>query len=260
MIGAVSIGMFQNPYMGIIVVLAHYLGALTVGFLFRFYKYKNEAKRQVIFTKNVLKKAFNEMLKARKEDGRSFGKLLGDSVRESVSTLLLICGLMTTFSVIIEELSLFKVYKFISERVMINEDIIKMIISGFIEITMGCKSVSEINLHQNIQIILVTAIISWSGLSVIAQSLSILNETDIDGKIYIFSKILHSIFSGIYAYIFLLFNDVYQNRKILESFMEINKGINYSFFRGFTLSIILFMVITITLLIISLIFRKTRIS
>src|SRR5690554_5908545 len=37
MFGAVAVGMFGRPELGIIIALAHYLSAFSVGFLFRFY-------------------------------------------------------------------------------------------------------------------------------------------------------------------------------------------------------------------------------
>ncbi len=221
MIGAVAIGMFNNLQIGPYMAIAHYLSAISVGIIFRFYGRKENLNRSLergvrpSTKQNIALVAFKEMLYAKKKDGRSFGQLLGDSVKESINTIVMVGGFIVLFSVIMEEVTLLgilnQIYYIINKigmSAIIPNELIEAVFTGFIEITMGCHVTSKmIVLSPIIQITLATMIISWSGLSIHAQSASILSSTDINMKIYIFSKLLHSIISGIYIYIILIFID-----------------------------------------------------
>ncbi len=210
MIGAVSIGMFNNPMIGPYIALAHYISAITVGIIFRFYgeTIKLDNIQYTVGNKNILYKAFNEMIKARKKDGRPFGKLLSDSVQSAISTIVMVGGFIVLFSVVIEEIRLIGFLNILKRFIqltsldnIISSEIIEVLFTGFVEITMGCKGASQLNNTSIIsQIVICTMIISWSGISVHAQAASMLNETDINIKTYIISKFMHSIISGIYVY------------------------------------------------------------
>ena len=210
MIGAVSIGMFNNPMIGPYIALAHYISAITVGIIFRFYgeTIKLDNIQYTVGNKNILYKAFNEMIKARKKDGRPFGKLLSDSVQSAISTIVMVGGFIVLFSVVIEEIRLIGLFNILKRFIqltsldnIISSEIIEVLFTGFVEITMGCKGASQLNNTSIIsQIVICTMIISWSGISVHAQAASMLNETDINIKTYIISKFMHSIISGIYVY------------------------------------------------------------
>jgi len=47
-------------------------------------------------------RALKALYRARVEDGRPFGRLLGDAIRQSVNTLLTVGGFIILFSVMIE--------------------------------------------------------------------------------------------------------------------------------------------------------------
>jgi hypothetical protein len=219
---------------------------------------------------NVIKKAFKEMLEAKELDGRTFGKLLSDSVKESISTIILIGGFIVVFSVIIKELSLAGVFDYlyfaignITNSTLVTKDLIKVLATGIIEITMGCKIASEsISLAPTMQIVLSTMIISWSGLSIHAQVLSLTNDTDINLKIYIFSKFIHSIISGIYMFVILSIMGYETVASITQTFsQDVQKIIKYSWMNKLLFSAKMFLVIISSLvlagMIISIIQRKT---
>lgn len=254
MIGAVSIGMFNNQSIGPTIAVCHYLGAITVGLFFRYYGENTGVYKYIRYNENIIKKAFNAMLKAKEEDGRSFGKLMGDSVKNSISTLLLIGGMIVLFSVIITELRLSGIFNLIYFNIkhLSNDDtflkeLISILITGFIEITMGCKVISEsISLNPVLQIVLVTMIISWSGLSIHAQSISLMNVQDIRIDFYFLAKFLHSIFSGVYVLILLKFTGfepLYNDKEVFSH--SINRVMSYSWLDKllFSTQIFLFMIL-----------------
>ena len=78
------------------------------------------------------------------------------------------------------------------------------ILSGFIEITNGISSISNIvckNLSVNI--IFTAFLLGFGGISVLLQVLSIISKTDLSIKPYIIGKILHGIIASFYTYIFI---------------------------------------------------------
>lgn len=207
MLGAVSAGMFHNLQLGVIIVLAHYLGAFATGIIFRFYPSNGLAKNNMTQRSSNFSSAFQELSRATARQKKPFGLLLGESVRESVETLLAVGGFIILFSVIIRLLTILKVISFLSSLLQpiwlffhINKDIQQGIISGIFEITIGCKLISEV---QNIsflqQAVITTMIISWSGFSIHAQAASMINSTDVSVMIYICSKLLHAILSALFA-------------------------------------------------------------
>lgn len=263
MIGSVAVGMFHNPDVGPYIVLAHYLGALTVGIIFRFIYYNESPNFKNNFHKNnIFKKALDEMSKKRESDGRKIGKLLSDSVKESLSTLVVVGGMIVTFSVITKELYLIGFFDYVISTVnfifqnnfSIPREMIEAILTGSIEITMGCKITSEaLSIPPILQITLATMIISWSGLSIHAQSASILNDTDINLNSYILSKFFHSIISGVYVYIMLTISNFNLKSTQREVFFEgIRNVYNFTWIDKFIFSSYMFFIIFITLIIIGL--------
>src|SRR5699024_581268 len=106
--GAVAVGLFHRPELGILFASAHYLGNRTVGFLMRFYRYNEEIPKQPTRQSDThsFKKAFTLMHNDRIKDGRRIGQLLGDAVQSSIRTLLMIGGFIILFSVLNKILSL----------------------------------------------------------------------------------------------------------------------------------------------------------
>src|SRR5690606_40871635 len=101
MAGAVAVAMFGNRHVAGILMSAHYLGALVTGFVMRFHKPDAPISPPPAPSREPLLARMQEaLLTARQKDGRPIGQVLGDSVRDSVQTLLLIGGLIIAFSIL----------------------------------------------------------------------------------------------------------------------------------------------------------------
>jgi len=206
MIGAVAIGMLNVEGSGFIIAASHYLGALSVGLIFRFYKFKD---RGISFSKsNTIKRAAKTLIEAFNKETRPFGMMLSDAVKNSVNSLLAIGGFIVLFSVVIRLLILSGFVSIVSDSIYIiirslkiNTGIISPIISGFFEITVGCKLIASVETSLYERIIAICGIISWGGLSIHAQVASMISTTDLKMSLFMLSKALHSIFSCLYAYI-----------------------------------------------------------
>jgi len=207
MIGAVAVGMFHRADLGIIFAAAHYISSLIVGFVLRFYKgsggKENITLKKSKRRKNILSYAINELIEARRKDGRSIGDLIGDSIIESVNTLLLVGGFIIIFSVITKMFIVTGLISTIGSILMLvlrplglAETMVLPLISGFFEITNGANLASQAQAPLLHQVIIANAIIAWSGMSVHAQVATMINGTDIKLKPYIFARILQSILAG----------------------------------------------------------------
>lgn len=116
MISAVGIGMMGSAEGGRIILIAHFIAAILTGLLFRFYRSRGTGKsssnrnpsqtylqnsRNTKHQNTGFKQGLDALVSARKKDGRPFGQLMGDAVRNSVNTLMVVGGFIILFSVLI---------------------------------------------------------------------------------------------------------------------------------------------------------------
>ena len=240
MIGAVAVGMFHRADLGIIIAAAHYISSLILGFILRFYKGDSRESRvmEKRYKQNIFFYALTELIEARKNDGRSLGELLGDSIKESISTLLLVGGFIILFSVITRIFIVTGFIGMISNLLLyllsplgISQAMVLPLFSGFFEITNGTNLSSQAQAPLLHQVMIANAIIAWSGLSVHAQVATMLNGTDIKLKPYIFARILHSILAGgITVLLFIPYSQKIEPTfmPLLESF-DLQHGILFTF-------------------------------
>lgn len=189
--------------------ITHILSCIIVGFLFRFWKYRDKelvsSKNSSISSKGIV--TFSNL-----------GEVLSTSIMNSVNTIVMIGGFVILFSVIISILNnsgLLNVvckmfYPFFN---MLNIDVkfINPIISGLVELTNGLNSLSTINTKSfSILITFASFILGFGGISVLLQVLSITSKADISISSYIIGKFLQGIIAAILTYgiihIFPIFN------------------------------------------------------
>lgn len=214
MIGAVSVGMFGNVSVGIAIAGAHYISSIALGFLMRFYGRKKELmieeKETIPQTENIFRRALKELYSARQKDGRPFGQLLGDSIKESINTLLTIGGFIILFSVITKLLISVGIVSIFTKIIMIflapfeiAESLVLPIIGGIFEITNGADLAAKAGAPLFQRLMICNAIIAWSGLSVHAQVATMVQGTDVRLKPYFFARMLHAILAALATFIFL---------------------------------------------------------
>lgn len=214
--GAVSVGFFYNVHLGVILALAHYLGNISVGLMMRFYGRSEERTTTDKKPKISLRDAFAALHRARVQDNRPIGKLLGDAVTSSIQTLLMIGGFIILFSVINKLLFHLHITVFLAEFLEVILGMLGMtnmlslpFISGLFEITLGSQMTSQVQdatlMHQAI---ITSFILAFSGFSVQAQVASILAQTDIRFQPFFFARIAQGFFAAFYA--FLLWKPVYE--------------------------------------------------
>ncbi|MED1741699.1 sporulation integral membrane protein YlbJ [Bacillus swezeyi] len=207
--GAVAVGFFHNPSLGVVLAAAHYLGNFAVGLTMRSYGRKEEIRtaRKKKLPLPSIKEALKALHQARLEEKRPLGKLLSDAVISSVQTLLMVGGFIILFSVFNNILSvihmtdiLSQATKMILTALQFPADLDKPLLSGLFEITLGSKLVSATDAALLQKAVIVSFILGFSGFCVQAQVAGILAETDIRFKPFFIARFLQ----GIYAALFVL--------------------------------------------------------
>lgn len=215
MCGAVATGMYKNPALGLLFMLCHYLACITVGMLFRFYKF-HDKNRKNYPGGNRLKRVFEELTTAPVKE-RNFVITFGNAVINSVNMMLVIGGFIVFFSVVINLLLSSGIIKVTSGLFAIflapagvNPDIVPSLVSGFFETTTGNNLASWTTVVPFYQQLSASGfILGWAGLSVHSQVISIISKTDISIKPYLLAKFFHGILAGIYTCLMLNFTNIF---------------------------------------------------
>lgn len=210
LVGAVAVGMFHSPALGGAIAGAHYLSALLLGLIMRFYGMKEPSYTKEKRKENLFKRAARELYRARLADGRPFGQIFGDAVRESVNSLLFVGGCIMVFSVLIRVLTLTGFVGWVSRgfgTVLAvfgaQRGIVEPLVSGIFEITIGSELAAKASIPLFQKVVATNAIIAWSGLSVFSQVATMVNNTDIRLMPYMFARILQAIFAALLTFLFL---------------------------------------------------------
>ena len=183
-LGTVSI-FLNNKNAALLILIIHYISNIIIGLLFRnFYPYKNKNNR-ISF-----KKAIDDMNNKRIDHSLNFGTLISKSVMNTINTLLLILGTVTTFLII---------STIITNAFDINE-YLNGILKGILEMTQGIQSISYLNIPIQNKSTIIAMILSFGGISVHMQIKSILSDTDIEYHPFLVARLLHASISGILIY------------------------------------------------------------
>lgn len=201
-IGTVGILMFKNTTIGILLFITHILACLTVGIIFRFWKTKRISPD--FPTKNNSHNSKQKMVSF-----SNLGEILAESITSATSTVLLIGGFVVIFSSIISILKSSGILNFsascltpIFNLLHIDTSFASPFLSGFLEITNGIQTISNIACKKlSINIIFTAFLLGFGGISVLLQVLSITSKSDLSIKPYLYGKLLHGLLAALYTYI-----------------------------------------------------------
>lgn len=262
--GAVAVGMFKMPNLGLLLLACHFMASFTVGLLFRFYGKTSgyTGKKQ---NKNLIQIFKTELRQMINSNASSPAKILGDSIQNSLGTMLTIGGFIVFFSVIINILIDSSIIVHLSNIIAtklistgIDKEIITALLSGFFEITTGTDLASKANSSLIQQLTSVSIIIGWAGLCIHSQVYNMISKTDISIKPYLFGKLLQGVFAAFYIFIAIKITGFSPSIclpvfSFIKSYHTLSwhQYINMSFF-----SILISILITVLMLIVALFFTK----
>ena len=208
MTGAVAVGMFRRTDLAIIIIAAHYLSALSVGVMMRFWK-KGRDESPISWSSSrdfIVMRAYKSMRDAQRKQTKPFGDLLGSAVTKSINTLLMILGFMVLFSVIFEILKTTNftgllvgaISRIIPEQIL-PPQLYEALVSGFFEITIGCSLASTAQAPLIPKVAVTSCIIAWSGLSVHAQVAAVIQPSGLSIWPYSVCRLIQSLLAALYT-------------------------------------------------------------
>lgn len=184
-LGTISILFLNNKEVGFLILLCHYFGNIIVGFMFRNY-YVSEKESSKISFKNALL----NMHKRRISNNKSFGEVMSGALTNGINTLLLIFGVVTLFLVITT---------IIDNNINLSS-YYQSILNGIVEMTQGLKYVSLLDIPLKIKGTLSVMFISFGGISVHIQLISILSDTKIKYFPFFVARVIHACISSLMFY------------------------------------------------------------
>lgn len=173
LLGAVGVGVFGSIKLGLLLLTVHWLSAMTVGLFFRFHSLP--------------------LRHSRLQSGApiSFSSAFCQAVGSGLQSALNVCAFIVFFAVLTEILHLFSFLP--------SAGLAGAISTGLFEITSGIAALQTSAANLPTAFVLAAGLIGFGGLSIHAQTLSVLSETNLSVKKYFLGKLLHALISAGYA-------------------------------------------------------------
>lgn len=161
----------------LLILIITYLSNFILAFLFRNFN-KSEDKSSISFIN--IKNKLNDY------PSLSFGKVLSNSIKKTFDTLIIILGSICFFYIITT----------IIKNISIIPNNIYPYITGILEMTQGIYNISILEVPIKIKAFFITIFLSFGGLSIHSQVMSIINDTKIKYLPYLLARILHALIAG----------------------------------------------------------------
>ena len=173
-VGAVGAGMLFSPAIGQMLYVSHVLSAITVGFLFKFYR--KDCEPLMLPTTALV---------VRKEQNAGIVSSIGDAVYSAAQTMAKICGFVILFAAVVAALP------------NLGNDVANAGAAGIFEITEGVLRFARIYaIPRAAKFAIISFILSFSGISVMAQVAAIIKGSGLSMVPYIVGKSLAGIISA----------------------------------------------------------------
>jgi len=207
MFGAVASGMLGRPALGVLLASSVYLANLVVGFLLRYYRPPDP---DVISRPNTagLVAQWREVATRQQAQREALGQVLGNAVRQSVSTVLAVGGFIIFFAVLLRLLVVWRIIPALTQILgplvpILSAPELEALLSGILEMTLGCQTAVNAFPTLSAQVAALAFIMGWGGLSVFAQVAGFSGGTDLRLNAYFSARILHAMLAAGLSQLFL---------------------------------------------------------
>ena len=163
--------------LSILILIITYITNFILAFLFQNFYASKESSSFSFFT---LKRNFYQ------KETQSFGKTLSSSIKKTFDTLITILGSICFF---------YMITAIVQHNHLLPTSIMPYF-SGILEMTQGINQVSLLNCSNHIKVFWITVFLSFGGLSIHSQILSLICDTKIKYFPYLVARILHAMIAG----------------------------------------------------------------
>lgn len=161
-IGTIGTFMLENILQSVVILIAHYLSAIVTGLLF--------CNVKPLSAKNV-----------KTTDARPVPEnLIGESVNDSVISILSVGGLIAIFGLLIDVLSDIGFFSLFGNAAPF--------VAGIFEMTRGAKEIIKNPPEVHTMIAALTALVSFGGICIFLQAMTFLAEAKIKARYYLAVK------------------------------------------------------------------------
>jgi len=233
LIGAVGVGFFGRPEALPVLAIAHYGGAMLLGFLGRWRRDGREFQdapeslpegAPEAFTddspngarrpgRGRWKAALEAMRRARQADGRPFGVMLQQAVSSSLGLMVIVGGLVVFFSAALDLLLASGALEFFRHLVAaflhlagMPQGLYPAFLQGAFEVTLGSRAAAQASGAEGLlpledRLAAAAFVLSWAGLSVHAQVAGLMSRVPWRYGRFARFRFLHGIVAAIIAYL-----------------------------------------------------------
>ena len=184
MVGAVGVGMLGSQVLGGIIVVSHYAGAIING---------------TLYTRLLGRDSCAPPLK-KLPQLKGMQELFTDAILTSLRSLGIILAYIVLFMFLTD------LMEETGALSLLESQALRALAKGFFEMTVGCGAVAECTAaSESAKAVLCAWIMSWGGLSVMGQTMSMLSGTGISMSFLFVSKLTHGLFSAATAFVITIF-------------------------------------------------------
>ncbi|WP_019533685.1 nucleoside recognition domain-containing protein [Paenibacillus ginsengihumi] len=195
MITVVGVGFLHDAAAGLALALIHYAAALLMMLLCRRRAASASGAREALPADGVFGRAFAALAEARRQDGRAFGRLLGDSVMASVQQLFVLGGYIMMFSVLLQMIASSGLLPSLSPTADgaggSGGTITGALAAAFLEPHLGSYALSQTDAPGSWPYALLSLMLAWGGLSVHAQTVTLMAGTDLRYSRFLLARLIH---------------------------------------------------------------------
>ena len=201
------LGAVGNSTLGYLLLIPSYLSAIIMGIITK----NKKREKKLSLSKEVItenKSTFN------------IGEVIKKSIEDASLNILVLCGYVIMFSVIISMLKTLFIstgtLTNLSSMLNIPADIFNGLFLGSIEVTNGCNIIASSNLSLFSKLLLLSFLSSFGGLSIIMQTSSFFYKENVSIIKYFLFKVLQ----GIIAFVLMFFVYMIFKNNIAVSLIE----------------------------------------
>ena len=179
LIGAVGVGMLGSVSAGVLIAAAHYLAAICNGILYSFFFPKQK------LIQIPVKQRSGELL-----------EMFTEAILSAFKSLAIILAYIILFMFLTDLMYMGGLFSWIPYPAL------SAAAKGFFEMTVGCGALAQCaGFSLSLKCVFANMILSWGGLSIIGQSMSMLSGSGVPLSYFALTKLTHSMFAGILTFL-----------------------------------------------------------